>query len=258
MKQRLLFSFVLALLGHFGLLASGVNLYSSSTPQLISNKTIAITLNQSGDSRNSKTAELAKEQLLEHQPPPLPVQSLPVVAGSIHKTYLTATPSELRTLQKLLVFKPNQKKKKNNLVQPAKLSTQTECPTTKKTARAAEPIAQTTVARQSVSSSNQTDHANSKNSSSSVVKARPLYQHNPKPEYPNIARRRGWEGIVILEVSVSKKGEVQNINLHQSSGHALLDGAAIRAVKKWKFIAGNINGHPSTTTVLIPINFLLR
>jgi len=57
----------------------------------------------------------------------------------------------------------------------------------------------------------------------------------PPPVYPSSARRRGLEGVVVLWVRVSAAGELLDLGIEQSSGHPILDEAALRAVRKWQF-----------------------
>ena len=91
-----------------------------------------------------------------------------------------------------------------------------------------------------------------------VELARPLYKVNPRPSYPKIARRRGYEGIVVLNVQVLKTGQVGDISVLRSSGHRRLDRAALNAVRKWRFEPGTRNGIPVAMTVKVPIHFRLK
>jgi periplasmic protein TonB len=90
------------------------------------------------------------------------------------------------------------------------------------------------------------------------VKASPLYAKNPKPDYPALARRRGWDGTVILSVFISEKGAADRVRIHTSSGHSLLDKSALKTVASWKFLPGMESGHPVAMKVLIPVHFKLR
>ncbi|MDT8334426.1 MAG: energy transducer TonB, partial [Desulfurivibrionaceae bacterium] len=72
--------------------------------------------------------------------------------------------------------------------------------------------------------------------------ARPLYRKNPPPEYPSLARRRHLQGTVVLEVSVSAEGAVEELRVEESSGHKVLDRAALRAVGDWLFEPGRRGG----------------
>ena len=56
-----------------------------------------------------------------------------------------------------------------------------------------------------------------------------------KPKYPKIALERGYEGILKLQILISKKGEVSNIKLIKSSGYTILDKSGIDAAKKSRF-----------------------
>jgi protein TonB len=83
------------------------------------------------------------------------------------------------------------------------------------------------------------------------------YGFNPKPEYPRIARSRGWQGKVLLKVQVSAEGYSYAVAIQQSSGHETLDEAAVDAVKKWKFIPAKRGETPVASSVLVPIIFKL-
>ncbi len=83
------------------------------------------------------------------------------------------------------------------------------------------------------------------------------YLHNPAPDYPNLARRRGEQGRVILKVLVNSDGLPERIQLDQSSGYELLDKSALQAVKSWKFIPATSNNRPVSGSVLVPIRFSL-
>jgi protein TonB len=84
------------------------------------------------------------------------------------------------------------------------------------------------------------------------------YGFNPKPEYPRIARSRGWQGKVLLRVQVSSDGASESIAIQRSSGHPMLDDAAAAAVKKWKFIPAKRGDKPVASSVIVPIQFTLH
>jgi len=91
-----------------------------------------------------------------------------------------------------------------------------------------------------------------------VKMARPLYVKNSVPRYPRRARKKGLQGTVMLEVLVDETGQVKNLRLLRSSGHAILDKAAAASVKKWRFAPGVINGVPAKMWVSVPIRFELN
>jgi protein TonB len=84
------------------------------------------------------------------------------------------------------------------------------------------------------------------------------YGSNPKPKYPSIATSRGWEGTVRLLVKVSAEGDSEEVTVQHSSGHDVLDEAAIEAVERWKFIPAKRGETPVSSTVVVPINFILN
>ncbi|WP_310600587.1 TonB family protein [Desulfobulbus sp.] len=90
------------------------------------------------------------------------------------------------------------------------------------------------------------------------VPAKPRYRDNPPPPYPEPARRLRLEGTVVLEALVNGVGTVNDLAVHASSGHRLLDDAALRAVRSWLFEPGKRGGMPVATTVLVPVRFALR
>ena len=57
-----------------------------------------------------------------------------------------------------------------------------------------------------------------------------------KPEYPNAARRLGYQGVVKAEIFIDPQGAVRDVKILASSGHGILDGTVIETVKKkWRF-----------------------
>jgi len=56
----------------------------------------------------------------------------------------------------------------------------------------------------------------------------------PFPSYPLQARALGEQGTVGIRLTVGKNGNPEDIQIIQSSGHALLDQAAIQAVRLWR------------------------
>jgi len=72
-----------------------------------------------------------------------------------------------------------------------------------------------------------------------TVFAQPRYAENPKPIYPQEARKKGYEGEVLLKVEVLVNGRVGCMEVKKSSGYETLDRSALTAVKQWKFIPAN-------------------
>lgn len=83
----------------------------------------------------------------------------------------------------------------------------------------------------------------------------PNYGLNPKPTYPTIAKRHGYEGLVVLNVFVLESGNVGKIEIRKSSGYDVLDNSALDAVRNWVFIPGKRNGQAMSSWVVVPIRF---
>jgi protein TonB len=84
------------------------------------------------------------------------------------------------------------------------------------------------------------------------------YQSNPKPEYPRLAKSRGWQGKVLLRVQVTADGRSASVQVQQSSGHKQLDEAAVEAVENWTFLPAKRGATPVASTVTVPIQFKLN
>lgn len=90
-----------------------------------------------------------------------------------------------------------------------------------------------------------------------MVKARPDVSRNQPPRYPESARRAKQEGRAMVRATVSADGRVQSVKIQRSSGHAILDRAALDAVRRWRFIPQQVNGQNSASEVDVPVNFFL-
>ena len=94
-------------------------------------------------------------------------------------------------------------------------------------------------------------------SCNATISARPRYRTNPTPDYPLSCKRRREEGIVLLNVVVQADGLPAAVSLTQSSGHPLLDEAALDAVRRWTFEPGLAAGVPVSSRVVVPVRFSL-
>lgn len=102
------------------------------------------------------------------------------------------------------------------------------------------------------------DIHNHNHSDFNTVIAYPLYKENSPPEYPEIARVRGYEGIVLVSAQILPDGRVGDVRIRKSSGYSILDRSAMQAVKPWKFEPAKRAGNPFMAWVELPIRFILR
>ena len=91
-----------------------------------------------------------------------------------------------------------------------------------------------------------------------VVLAKPRYSQNPPPDYPSIARRRRYQGTVILDVFVLENGQVGDLRVAESSNYPLLDRAAMKAVRHWQFDPARRDDIEVAMWVKVPIRFDLK
>lgn len=84
------------------------------------------------------------------------------------------------------------------------------------------------------------------------------YLNNPRPAYPMVARRMGWQGRVVLNVEVLAEGACGAVSVLRSSGHEVLDNAAMNTVKGWRFTPARYAGRIVTQWFKLPIVFSLE
>jgi protein TonB len=83
------------------------------------------------------------------------------------------------------------------------------------------------------------------------------YRNNPPPDYPALAQDRGLQGQVVLKVRVLASGKPDSIAVGKSSGHKILDDAAVKAVTAWSFDPARRGQTPVDGWVKVPLNFKL-
>ncbi len=84
------------------------------------------------------------------------------------------------------------------------------------------------------------------------------YRRRTPPVYPRRAVELGQQGTVLLHAEILPDGHPRDLKVVQSSGHRLLDVAALAAVKGWRFEPTNIDGAPVTSWVRVPVNFVIQ
>ena len=81
---------------------------------------------------------------------------------------------------------------------------------------------------------------------------------NQKPIYPNMSKRLGEQGTVVLRVLVKADGSAGEVEVKSSSNYSRLDQAAIDAVKTWRFNPAKIDGKATDEWYQVPIPFKLQ
>ena len=81
--------------------------------------------------------------------------------------------------------------------------------------------------------------------------------HNVQPVYPELARRARLAGIVILEATIDREGDVTNVTVLRGLGLGL-DDAAVSAVSQWKYTPTFYNGRPVEILLTVTVQFQLQ
>jgi len=99
---------------------------------------------------------------------------------------------------------------------------------------------------------------NSSSSAQPKLMAKPTFKVKPTPiNYPRIAQRHNLQGETLVEVWLDQKGKQIKQRIITSSGHALLDNAALKAIANWQFQQAESQSQSIAYRVQIPIIFKL-
>jgi protein TonB len=74
-----------------------------------------------------------------------------------------------------------------------------------------------------------------------------------RPVYPAIAKAVGVQGTVVVEAVISRKGTIES--LHVVSGPAMLQNAALEAIREARYRPYRLNGEPTEVQTTITVNF---
>jgi TonB family protein len=73
------------------------------------------------------------------------------------------------------------------------------------------------------------------------------------PVYPGIARQMGIAGLVVMNVTIGPDGSVSSVRV--TDGAMQLRGAAIDAVRHWRYKPATLNGKPVESSAQVQVNF---
>jgi protein TonB len=90
-----------------------------------------------------------------------------------------------------------------------------------------------------------------------VIISEPRYRSTPLP-YPRRARDLGQEGTARVRVKIDPRGLPSKVLLLESSGYALLDHAAVKAVGRWTFEPPMHGGRPVSGWAEVPVVYVLN
>lgn len=82
--------------------------------------------------------------------------------------------------------------------------------------------------------------------------------HGKLPRYPREAMEQGLSGRSLLKVLIDAQGAVAAVVVERSSGHALLDEAAVEELRGWHFIRTDTKGTvPELSIARVPMRYEL-
>ncbi|WP_342376392.1 TonB family protein [Myxococcus stipitatus] len=79
---------------------------------------------------------------------------------------------------------------------------------------------------------------------------------NQQPEFPQEARAAGREGMVVLKLVVTARGEVRDVTVMR--GDEPFASAALRAVRTWRYQPAMLEGQPVAVYRVVKVPFRLR
>ena len=80
-------------------------------------------------------------------------------------------------------------------------------------------------------------------------------QGNPVPNYPPRAAKDGLTGRVVIKVLIDVDGSVRKAKVVESSPPGIFDGAALNAVRRWRFEPALYEGQPVKVWARQPMDF---
>jgi protein TonB len=75
--------------------------------------------------------------------------------------------------------------------------------------------------------------------------------------YPAIARRKGWQGVVRLELHIEPDGRISGLHIDQTSGYAVLDEAALQSLQLASIPDAAQWLHGEAADIVVPVEYRL-
>jgi len=75
--------------------------------------------------------------------------------------------------------------------------------------------------------------------------------------YPAIARRKGWQGVVKLELHIESDGQISDLHIDETSGYTVLDEAALQSLKLANIPDAAQWLHGETRDIVVPVEYRL-
>jgi protein TonB len=91
-----------------------------------------------------------------------------------------------------------------------------------------------------------------------VVIAEAQLTHRVTPEYPNSAMRKGIEGYVDVQFTITARGTVTNVTVVSSDPGDVFNRAATDAVQHWRYDPRVVDGQPVDSQSQVHLPFKLN
>jgi protein TonB len=86
----------------------------------------------------------------------------------------------------------------------------------------------------------------------------PVPAREVKPEYPEIARQAGVEGLVIIDALIGTDGRVVEVHIDPRINVVMLNESALEAARKWVFTPAIDKGQPVMVWIKLPFRYTLH
>jgi periplasmic protein TonB len=87
---------------------------------------------------------------------------------------------------------------------------------------------------------------------------KPTFVPDVQDYYPEVSRRNGEEGRAIVKVCVNVAGKIDSVEIATTTGHPLLDEAALKVAKAFRFKPATSEGKPVASCPTLPVKFELH
>ncbi|UCD65767.1 MAG: energy transducer TonB [Deltaproteobacteria bacterium] len=255
---RILVAAFAAIAAHIGLISLTIDPKSDFAPHISLPHSVNVFLGQNSTLPASSVAEkVVQKEIIEEKPP------IPDEVETMHPIIEATTFNKEQEIEVQRTISPELTNKavKEPAVEKKQVIRKEAEPDFHQSQKASKPDAESPAHKQSVVS--RTEQAailagEGVELPGTLQIAHPRYQFNSPPLYPGLARKRGQQGTVILQVLVNKEGRVEDLKIDVSSNFSMLDRAAIKAVKKWLFEPGRKDAEKVVMWVKVPVTFKLN
>jgi periplasmic protein TonB len=87
---------------------------------------------------------------------------------------------------------------------------------------------------------------------------KPSFVPNVQDYYPDASRRAGEEGRATVKVCVAATGKIDSVEIVTTTGHPMLDDAALKVARAFRFKPATSEGKPVASCPSLPVKFELH